>query len=145
MNFMEARVANRREDMPTIAAMIDRFAAAHRLSRAELHDLHVAMDEILTNIIAYAYEEGRLGEILVRLTYHTSEVLADVEDNGRPFDPTQFPAPDLRRALRERKVGGMGIHFARSLMDDLVYSRAGGKNRLRLRKTLTRTPPGLSE
>ena len=52
------------------------------------------------------------------------------------FDPTQVAPPDLRSTLKERKVGGMGIHFVRSLMDDVVYARADGKNCLHLRKKL---------
>lgn len=136
MNRTEARIANRREDMELIVAMVEEFGVAHGLAKAELHDLNVAIDEVVSNIIAYAYEQGEHGEIVVRLTHHPDEVLADIEDAGRAFDPTRFPPPDLRGTLKERRVGGVGIHFVRELMDEVIYSRDGSKNRLRLRKKL---------
>jgi serine/threonine-protein kinase RsbW len=40
--------------------------------------------------------------------------------------------------LTTRKVGGVGIHFMRSLMDDISYTRAAGLNRLRLAKKIAR-------
>jgi anti-sigma regulatory factor (Ser/Thr protein kinase) len=35
-----------------------------------------------------------------------------------------------------RPVGGLGIHFIKSLMDEVAYARVDGKNQLRLRKKL---------
>jgi len=137
---MEARIANRREDLNVIAAMVQRFGARHGLPKAQLHDLDVAVDEVLTNIIAYGYGEAERGEIVVRLSYCPSELSAEIEDTGRAFDPTQVPSPNLRPERGERTIGGLGIHFVQSLMDDVIYTRTEGKNRLQLRKKLT--PPG---
>jgi len=77
-------------------------------------------------------------EIKLRLEYRYGEVVMVIEDRGRRFDPTQIPAPDLSGPLTTRKVGGVGIHFMRSLMDDISYTRAAGLNRLRLAKKIAR-------
>ena len=61
---------------------------------------------------------------------------AEVEDDGRPFDPLGVPAPDLQAPLPERRVGGLGIHFVRRLMSEVRYARVDGRNRLVLRKRL---------
>jgi serine/threonine-protein kinase RsbW len=133
---MEARIGNRREDMPVIVAMVERFGAEHKLPSAEIHELHVVLDEVLSNIIGYAYGEGERGEILVRMIYRPDEVLVDIEDTGTAFDPLQVSQPDLTLPLKDRKIGGVGIHFIKSLMDEVAYARLGGINRLRLRKKL---------
>jgi anti-anti-sigma factor len=56
--------------------------------------------------------------------------------HGQAFDPLQAPLPDLTADLAERQVGGLGIHFIRSLMDAVAYDRRDGRNRLRMVKRL---------
>jgi anti-sigma regulatory factor (Ser/Thr protein kinase) len=40
----------------------------------------------------------------------------------------------IGKPLRERGVGGLGIHFVRSLMDEVAHDRAGERKRLVLTK-----------
>jgi len=136
MNRMEAHIANRREELNVIAAMVAQFGALNGLTKTQLHDLDVAIDEVVTNIITYGYGETERGEIVVRLSYCPNELSAEIEDTGRAFDPTQVPPPNLSAKASERPIGGMGIHFVRGLMDDVIYTRMQGKNRLQLRKRL---------
>jgi anti-sigma regulatory factor (Ser/Thr protein kinase) len=142
MDRMERRIANRWEEMPDIVAMVERFGAEHACPGHVINDVNVVLDEVLSNIISYGYEDGEQSDILVRLDYRPGEVLVEVEDAGKPFDPLKAPPPDLGVPLEARQVGGLGIHFMKSLMDDVAYARVDGKNRLRLRKKL---PPGNSE
>lgn len=136
MAEIEARIPNRRRDLATVAAMTERFGAENKIGVAIVNDINVALDEVLTNIVSYAYSPGERAEILVRLAIIGSEIVAEIEDGGRPFDPLQAPPPDLSKPLRDRKVGGLGIHFIRSLMDEVSYQRIDGRNRLRLSKKL---------
>src|SRR5436309_7525714 len=106
MNGLEERIRNRREDIDRIADLIAEFGAVHHLARADIHDLNVAADEVLSNIIAHGYPHQVRGEILVRLTCRADEVLLDIEDDGDPFDPRQAPPPDLRSAPEKRRPGG---------------------------------------
>jgi serine/threonine-protein kinase RsbW len=142
MDRMERRIANRWEEMPDIVAMVERFGAEHACPGPVINDVNVVLDEVLSNIISYGYEDGEQSDILVRLDYRPGEVLVEVEDAGKPFDPLKAPPPDLGVPLEARQVGGLGIHFIKSLMDDVAYARVDGKNRLRLRKKL---PSGNSE
>jgi serine/threonine-protein kinase RsbW len=134
---IEVRILNRWEDMPIVTSMLSRFAGENGLPPPVLHDLNVVLDEALNNIIAHGYEDGADGEIMVRLECRDGEIAMVIEDRGRPFDPRQVSAPDLTAPLHARKVGGLGVHFMRSLMDDLTYTRAGDTNRLCLIKKFT--------
>ena len=62
-------------------------------------------------------------------------MVAEIIDNGRAFDPTAAPAPDLSLPLEQRDPGGLGIHLMRRMIDRVEYRRAGGENRLRLEKS----------
>jgi len=87
----------------------------------------LAIDEVATNVIMYAYPGGR-GKIHLALRRDGDMLRVTITDHGVPFDPTQSAAPDLARPLEERPVGGLGIHLARSMVDEITYRRAGDAN-----------------
>jgi serine/threonine-protein kinase RsbW len=130
MQHCETRIQSRRAELRKIVALVEQFAAENRLPQAVVNDIDVALEEALSNIMAYGYEEPESGTIVVRLAYQNGEVRVEVEDAGRAFDPLQAALPDLTADLAERQVGGLGIHFIRSLMDTVSYDRIDGHNRL---------------
>jgi serine/threonine-protein kinase RsbW len=62
---------------------------------------------------------------------------ATIEDDGVPFNPLDIAAPDTRAPLRERRIGGVGLHFVKNLMSEVSYNRIGSHNRLVLRRIMT--------
>ncbi len=52
------------------------------------------------------------------------------------FDPRDAEEPNTKAALKDRKVGGLGIHLVKNLMDRIEYRREGGRNFLSLTKNL---------
>jgi serine/threonine-protein kinase RsbW len=119
--------------------MVERFGSRHLVPSRIVNELNVALDEVLNNIISYGFEPGEESELLIRVSVRGREIVAEIEDAGRPFDPLQAPPPDMSGSLRERKVGGLGIHFVKQLMDDVTYARVAGRNRLRLVRRLVGT------
>ena len=56
-------------------------------------------------------------------------ITAEVEDDGRPFDPFADAAlPDLEQDLDDRPVGGLGVHLVRSFMDEDAIEAAALAN-----------------
>jgi len=106
-----------------------------------LHEIQLAVEELLTNILNYAYTDQREHEIKVRLRPGESEFCIEVEDDGRPFNPLEQPAPDLTLSLDQRPVGGLGIHMIRKSMDRIEYRRADGKNILVMVKQIKAPAP----
>ena len=90
----------------------------------------------MTNVIAYAYDDKADHRITLRLSLRTGELAAEVEDDGRPFNPLDAPPPDLTQPLEDRPIGGLGVHFLRTLMDGVEYRREQGRNRLVMKKNL---------
>jgi serine/threonine-protein kinase RsbW len=137
MVSVQTRIPNRLDAMAEVAAMVEAFCKEYGVSRRILNDVNVALDEVLNNVISYAFEPGARSEIGISVEIRGGKIVIDVEDAGRPFDPLGAPPPDLTGGLRERRVGGIGIHFVRNLMDAVEYARVGELNRLRLSKSLT--------
>src|SRR6185295_7891269 len=105
----------------------------HRLSAEISHNLKVALDEILTNVISYAYADGGEHSIITRFALEQGELTVEVEDGGRPFNPLNAPEADTKQSLEERPIGGLGIHLVRKLIDELQYRRQNDRNILTMR------------
>jgi anti-sigma regulatory factor (Ser/Thr protein kinase) len=128
------QIASRIEDMKLVASMVDAFGRDNGLPQSAVNDLNVALDEIIINVISYGYSDAADHAIDVVLSYDGKDVTAIVTDDGKPFDPLQAPPPKLGTSLKTRRIGGLGIHFVRNLMDQCSYSRSNGRNELTLRK-----------
>ena len=131
---VEINLKNSFSELRKVNQHLDEFGARHRLGPKILHDLKLALEEIVTNIISHGYADEREHEIRVRLRVQWQEVTVEVEDDGKAFNPLEVPVPDVTRPLEERPVGGLGIHLVRTLMDGLEYKRQGNTNLLTMTK-----------
>ena len=96
----------------------------------------VAFDELLNNIISYAYDEDRSSRIRIRVELIEDRLKAAIASYGKEFDPLRAVAPDVSLPLEERAVGGLGIHIVRNLMDEVSYHRRINQNVINLLKHL---------
>ena len=131
---LEIRLANRLDQLETFNQEFAEFGRGHDLAPKIMHDINLAVEEILTNIIAHGYTDGLEHEIRVSLSVGPGEVRVDVEDDGQPFNPLDAPQPDLTKPLEQRAIGGLGIHLVRQLMDSFEYQRRETSNYVILKK-----------
>jgi sigma-B regulation protein RsbU (phosphoserine phosphatase) len=133
---LQINLSNKLSELESFNQSLSEFGRRHGLTPRVVHDLNLAFEEILTNIISYGYTDNREHEIKVHLSLQPGEVKAEVEDDGQPFNPLEAPEADTAQSLEERTIGGLGIHLVRKLMDGLEYQRQEGKNRLLMKKNL---------
>lgn len=114
--------------------LVRQFGELHEVPDRTLYSVNLALDELVSNVILYGYGDPAGETIVIGLEARGDQLHATIEDRGREFDPHTAPPPDLDAPLEKRKVGGLGIHLVRSLMDELQYRREGAKNLLTLRK-----------
>jgi phosphoserine phosphatase RsbU/P len=131
---LEIKLRNTLSELDRVNQTLTEFARWHGLTPDVVHDLTLALEEILINIISHGYTDNREHEIKVSLSVQPGEVRIDVEDDGRPFNPLEAPEPDTTKPLEERTVGGLGIHLVRKLMDGLEYKRQDDRNLLTIKK-----------
>ena len=116
--------------------LIRQFGELHELPGRTLYAVNLALDEMVTNVILYGYEKAEGEQISVRLEVAPPELRCEIVDGGREFNPMQMPSPDLDTPLKDRELGGLGIHLMRALMDQVTYRREEPKNVLTMSKRI---------
>jgi anti-sigma regulatory factor (Ser/Thr protein kinase) len=80
---------------------------------------------------AAAHGEG--GPVLLTVTADEQEVAIEISDRGPPFDPlTEAPPPVLEGSIEDRPIGGLGLYFVRTFVDEASYRREDDRNLIRL-------------
>ena len=121
------------------AEEIEAYGESHGWPMKWIMNLNLSLDELVTNIISYGYRDGEEHEIRITLTEEEGSLTVVLEDDGIAFDPlSEVSEPDLDADVEERRIGGLGVHFVKSLMDEVAYERRDGRNRL----TLIQRSPG---
>ncbi len=101
------------------------------LGEAAVTRLELAVEEILVNIVNYAYHEGS-GDIELRLAGRSGLLDIEIRDRGKAFNPLERSDPDTTASLEDREIGGLGIYFARKIADEIAYRREDDENVLTL-------------
>ncbi|HSI40304.1 MAG TPA: SpoIIE family protein phosphatase [Xanthobacteraceae bacterium] len=133
-NRLELRVANRLEALAPALEQIEEFCAENGVPMRAIQHVTLALDELATNIISYAWPAGGDHALTLTLTYSSGLLVAELEDDGVPFNPLTLETPDLDASVEDRQVGGLGVHFARTLMDDVRYEHRQARNHSILHK-----------
>ncbi len=133
---VEFTLKNDIAEIARLGERLGKFAAVHELTPNVRHDLNLALEEAVTNIISHGYSDHREHQILVRIRVESGEVIAEVRDDARPFNPLTAPEANVTAPLDERRAGGLGIHLMQKLMDRIEYQRLENGNLLILKKTL---------
>lgn len=106
-------------------------------TKKQLYNLTMACEEIVVNVISYAYpdKEGDI-EIEYRKLKNKKGLEIDFVDWGIPFNPLEKEAPDLKVPIEDRKIGGLGIHLVSKTMDEVFYKRMDDMNCLTIKLTV---------
>jgi sigma-B regulation protein RsbU (phosphoserine phosphatase) len=97
-------------------------------------EIEIVAEEIFNNIAQYAYKQER-GNVNIAISTENG-VEIRFEDNGQPFNPLEQPPPDLEKPIKDREIGGLGLHLVKNFMDKVDYTRQNGKNILIMTKNL---------
>lgn len=100
------------------------------------YTIHLVVEEIVLNIVDYAYPEGEDGYLEVRIGNDGKTLALEFRDHGIPFNPLEMPEPDLDLPLEERNIGGLGIFLTKEMMDNVRYRYENEENILTLEKKL---------
>lgn len=101
----------------------------------ELADIRLGCEEILINIVKYAYTRNKgTIEIICEPGNQSNRLTITFKDTGIPFNPLTQPKPDLSSPVVSRKIGGLGIYLTGKVMDEITYSREYDTNIITLTK-----------
>ena len=134
-------VKNRIEDLLRVNSIFESFATQHDIGGKLRYHLLVSIEEILTNIIKYGFDEQGVHPIHITFRNDSGAIEMEFEDRGREFNPLEVGEPDLDSPIEDRQLGGLGIHLVKNMVDVAQYRRVGDRNILLLRKTRQAAAP----
>jgi serine/threonine-protein kinase RsbW len=135
MDQFNIEIKNDIAELPRINEFLDGLTEKWRLPRKLSLNINLVMEEVITNIIFYGIEDDEVHFINIGVRRDAEGISITVTDDGKPFDIRNASVfTDRDKDAGEREVGGLGIHFVRSLMDKITYTRSEGKNILTLFK-----------
>lgn len=115
------------------AALLERFAERTGIPARKNFILGMAFEELLTNIIKYAYDDQEEHETQVTVDVSGEDVVLTVADYGHEFNPWEVPAPEQTENLMEKQIGGEGLHLIRKMSRSVSYQRKQGQNIVQVR------------
>ncbi len=123
-------------ELEKLNMVLEEFFEENEIDPLVLFKINLALDELVTNIISYGYPDGSVREVIIELSFNCNKLMITLSDDGVAFNPLDIPEADINKSAEEREIGGLGIHFVRKTMDDLVYQRVDGRNILSLTKSI---------
>ncbi len=126
-------IKNEPEQITGAATQVRTFLEQRGASQETLYAIDMAIEELVTNIIKYGFDDTNTHSIQISVTVASDYVILGIMDDGHFFDPTAAPAPDLSLSLEEMPIGGLGLHLVRTMVDEMHYDRVAERNHVQIR------------
>ena len=125
------------ENIPTVTDFVTQQLEDLDCSAKTLAQIAVAIDELFSNIVRYAYNpEVGAATVRVEVVEKPLAVTVTFIDGGRPYDPLAKEDPDVTLSAEERGIGGLGIYMVKKSMDGIAYEYKDGQNILKITKNI---------
>ncbi len=130
-------VDNQMNELSKVVDFLDELGEEWELPAGLVFSLNLVLEEALTNIILYGFEDANPHVIEIEFNKTEGDELSiTLSDDGQPYDPTLKADPDLTLSVEERPIGGLGIFLIKKIMDKVEYQRNNNKNLLILTKNI---------
>ena len=132
----EIKLKNQVGELARVNQFIEEIGEELGLDMELQMNLNLVMEEMVSNVIFYAYPEGKTADIELVAESDGKELTFVLSDRGKEFDPTlkEDANPDINPI--DRDLGGMGIFIVKNIMNQVTYQRLEGKNLLTMTKTI---------
>ena len=142
MQTQQLTLTNDLAELPRLVAWVDAFCQSMNAGVKGLSSLHLALEEIITNVITHGYRDGASHALEVKLeAVSTDRIRATVTDDAPAYNPLARAELDTSFALEDRPIGGLGVHLVKKLMDVCLYERRDDRNVFSVELVLRRNSP----
>jgi serine/threonine-protein kinase RsbW len=132
----EICIKNRMDELMRVNQFVEEIGEELGLDMELLMNLNLVIEEMVVNVISYAYPEGKEADIELKAESDGKELTFILTDQGREFDPTLSVSADMDVKPAERDLGGMGIFIVKNIINEVTYHRLEGKNLLTMKKDI---------
>ena len=116
-------IKNHLSELEKVAQFIEEIGEELGLDMELQMNLNLVLEEMVVNVIDYAYPEGTEADIELLAKSDGKELTFVISDQGREFDPTAKEDSDMSANPAERKLGGMGIYIVKNIMKMTMAER----------------------
>jgi anti-sigma regulatory factor (Ser/Thr protein kinase) len=128
-----------KRDLSSLAdvfAFVEECLSTVNVDAASQYSVALSAEELFTNMVKYN-PMGTKDISIAIATYPRAVKITMIDQGALPFDVTKQKELDIA-PLEERKVGGLGLHLVRSLMDSITYTFDDGRSTITCTKNLER-------
>lgn len=129
-------VNNQIDELTRVAVLLEELGEEWGLSVKLVISLNLVLEEALTNIILYGFDDKNIHAIEICFKKTGDELTISIIDDGHEYDPTLKADPDITLSVEDRPVGGLGILLIKKIMNKVEYHRKENKNYLILTKNI---------
>ena len=136
MQNVQLNLANRLTELDKLVVQLESLAESWHIPGKTVMELNLVLEELFTNIVFYAFGETSEHRIIIDFILADPHRLkVQIVDDGKPFNLLEAKTSDeFSKPLEERRIGGLGIHFVREMMDEVEYLRVNDRNVVTLQK-----------
>jgi anti-sigma regulatory factor (Ser/Thr protein kinase) len=121
------------DQIQIIRDLVSLAAADADFREEESYAVQLAVSEACENIILHGYGQENEASIEVEVLATPGELRVTLWDDAPPFNPATNPKqPDW--STDDPPIGGLGLIIIHRVMDEVMYSRDGDRNRLSMCK-----------
>ena len=136
--MIEIRITSHPRFLIIVRAVVGQLCRMASCSDEEQRKVVLAVDEACANIIKHTYQGDQNQTIEILCKCNAGKMEIELRDCGPPIDAGCLQPRDLE----DVRPGGLGLHFIRSIMDEVCYSyQEGCGNVLRMVKNLRGDKP----
>ena len=132
----EISIKNHLDELGRVNQFVEEIGEELGLDMELQMNLNLVIEEMVVNVISYAYPEGTEADIELLAESDGKELTFVLSDRGKEFDPTLQEEGDMDVNPAERDLGGMGIYIVKNIMNEVTYQRLEGKNLLTMKKEI---------
>ena len=132
----EIKIKNEVGELERVNQFVEEIGEELGLDMELQMNLNLVMEEMVSNVIFYAYPKGTSADITLKAESDDKELTFVLSDTGIPFDPTAKEDADIEENPMDREQGGMGILIVKNIMNEVTYQRLGDMNQLTMKKKL---------
>lgn len=102
-----------------IRSVVAAVGKIFNFSQKDINAIELATNEACANIINHAYDNEPFHRIQITICGYPEKIKIELKDNGKKVSPEEIKS----RKLDEIRPGGLGVHFIRSLMDEVIFDQ----------------------
>ncbi|MBI5568555.1 MAG: ATP-binding protein [Desulfomonile tiedjei] len=125
---LQLSIQNNYEALARLMGEANEFLEDSAVPETVVYKANLILEELLTNIIKYAFDDEGVHEISVVLTLAGTTLTIEFVDGGREFSPLLAPQPEACHSILDCTIGGLGIHLVRTMTESVEYRREQEKN-----------------